>query len=107
VDGGMEPARRFVMCSLLTGAETLKPETGETLAHSKTTLQEIAQKKKLPMPRYRTVREEGPHHARTFVVEVRLGEDLVSEAKGLTKKSAEQRAAQLLLERLRDPAGEI
>lgn len=102
LDGGVEAARRFVLSGLLAGAETLQPETGDTLAHCKTMLQELAQKKKLPMPRYRTLREEGPHHARTFVVEARLGPDLVSEAEGFTKKSAEQKAAQLLLERLRD-----
>lgn len=102
LDGGMEASRRFVMTSLLAGVADLSPETGETLAHSKTTLQEIAQKKKLPMPRYRTVREEGPHHARTFIVEAQLGEGLVSEAAGPTKKSAEQRAAQLLLDRLKE-----
>lgn len=102
LDAGMDVARGFVIRQLLAGAVSLPVDTSDTLAHSKTTLQEVAQKRKLPMPQYQIVREEGPHHARTFVVEARLGSDLVTEAQGLTKKSAEQRAAQLLLERLKD-----
>lgn len=103
LDGGIDVAREFVQKRVLGDLGTLPIDTGETLAHSKTTLQELAQKKKMPLPRYKIVREEGPHHARTFVVEARIGTDLVTEALGLTKKSAEQRAAQLLLERLREP----
>lgn len=103
LDGGIDVARTFVQTRVLGDLGTLPIDTGETLAHSKTTLQELAQKKKMPLPRYKIVREEGPHHARTFVVEARIGPELVTEAQGLTKKSAEQRAAQLLLERLREP----
>ncbi len=105
LDGGTDAAREFVKVHLLTNLSALRIDTSDTLAHSKTTLQEFAQRMKLPMPRYRIVREEGPQHARTFVIEARLGNDLVAEAEGVTKKSAEQKAAQTLLEMLRTPTG--
>ena len=105
LDGGMDAAREFIKVHLLTNLTALRIDTSDTLAHSKTTLQEFAQRMKLPMPRYRVIREEGPQHARTFVVEARLGTDLMAEAEGVTKKSAEQKAAQGLLEMLRTPAG--
>lgn len=105
LDGGLDVARQFVESRLLRDASAVERDSGATLAHCKTTLQELAQKKKLPLPRYKVIREEGPHHARVFVVEARMGADMVSEAQGLTKKGAEQRAAQLLLERLRESPG--
>jgi len=105
LDGGIAAAREFVETHLLGDAGSIESDSGATLAHCKTTLQELAQKKKLPLPRYKVIREEGPHHARTFVVEARMGADMVTEAQGLTKKSAEQKAALLLLERLREAPG--
>ena len=37
--------------------------------------------------------EEGPDHAKRFVVEVRIGEKKAGTGKGSTKKAAEQEAA--------------
>ncbi|MEO8657588.1 MAG: ribonuclease III [Bryobacteraceae bacterium] len=102
LDGGMDVTRLFVESEIIGDTTALQADTGDTMAHSKTELQELAQKKKLALPRYRVVREEGPHHQRTFVVEACVGTDLATEAEGLTKKSAEQKAARQLLERLRD-----
>ena len=62
----------------------------------KSALQELAQSMKLPQPRYAIVEERGPEHAKTFLVEVRVGRDWVSRAEGLSKKSAGQKAAQEL-----------
>ena len=53
-----------------------------------------------PPPRYSVVAEEGPEHAKTFTVEVRMGKDWVSQAQGLSKKSAGQKAAQQILAQL-------
>jgi ribonuclease-3 len=39
----------------------------------------------------------GPAHDRTFVVEVRLGDKVLAKSKGLSKKSAEQQAAEKVL----------
>ena len=40
-------------------------------------LQEMAQALKLPQPRYSIVEERGPEHAKTFLVEVRVGQQMV------------------------------
>ena len=72
------------------------------LTDHKSALQEMAQTLKLPQPRYSIVEERGPEHAKTFLVEVRLGRDWVSQAEGLSKKSAGQKAAQQVLKQLTD-----
>jgi dsRNA-specific ribonuclease len=96
LDGGFDAARRF-LCGLLRSS--LKPIKSETLTvnNSKSALQEICQKAGLPAPDYRLVSEKGPAHDRTFVVEVRLGDKVLAKSKGLSKKSAEQQAAEKVL----------
>lgn len=66
----------------------------------KSALQEHFQKKNWPTPVYRTVTAVGPDHRKTFLVEVQLGAHMLARAKGLSKKSAEQRAAQKALKSL-------
>ena len=55
---------------------------------------------KLPQPKYSIVEERGPEHAKTFLVEVRVGREWISQAEGLSKKSAGQKAAQQVLQQL-------
>ncbi len=59
----------------------------------KSRLQERAQADLGITPRYRTLRAEGPDHARTFTVEVSIGETVVGEGSGPSKQLAAQRAA--------------
>jgi len=104
LDAGVDAARRFVVRHIL-GAE---PEQGGTpeapFTNFKGALQEIARSLDLPSPRYTVVSEHGPAHARQFTVEVRVGNDLAAQAEGESKKSAGQRAAQMLLDRLMEHA---
>lgn len=98
LDGGMEPARRFILHHIIGEAA---PGAGELLATDyKSALQELAQALKLPQPRYAIVEERGPEHAKTFLVEARVGREWVSRAEGMSKKSAGQKAAQQILQRL-------
>ena len=60
----------------------------------------MAQARKLPQPRYSIVEERGPEHAKTFLVEVRLGRDWIGRAEGASKKSAGQKAAEQILQQL-------
>ncbi|MGA2880444.1 MAG: ribonuclease III [Bryobacteraceae bacterium] len=102
LDGGMEPARRFILQHVIGEAE---PSNEAALATDyKSALQEVAQSRKLPQPRYAIVEERGPEHAKTFLVEVRVGRDWVSRAEGLSKKSAGQKAAQEILRQLAESA---
>ena len=45
--------------------------------------------------------EEGPSHRRSFRVECRLDDGLVTEGEGTSKKVAQQQAAERALEHLR------
>ena len=100
LDGGIEAARTFVERYFLGDAEL--PEYGLEVTDFKSALQEKAQALKLPQPRYSIVEERGPEHAKTFLVEVRVGHDWSSRAEGLSKKSASQKAAQRVLEQLNE-----
>jgi ribonuclease-3 len=46
------------------------------------------------------VSEDGPHHDKTFTAEVIIGEKVLGEGKGKSKKEAEQNAAQVALKRI-------
>jgi ribonuclease III len=104
LDGGAVPARTFVAQQVLDsplgedGSERLA--TPVPIVNFKSALQELAQSRKMPTPRYFIVRERGPEHAKTFTVEVRLGKEWTGQAEGATKKIAAQRAARQVYERL-------
>lgn len=65
----------------------------------KTTLQEWAQARSLPLPSYHVVKMDGPAHQPVFVVEATLAKVGVSQAEGRSKRMAEQMAAKTLLDR--------
>lgn len=102
LDAGIEVPCRFIEERVI-GAFDL-PENGvdSAVTDHKSALQEMAQTLKLPPPRYSIVTEDGPEHSKTFTVEVRVGQDWVSRAQGLSKKSAGQKAAEQVLQQLMD-----
>ena len=104
LDGGMEPARQFVALHVLDAplgdVEANDGALPPAITNFKSALQELAQARKLPHPRYVLVREKGPEHAKVFTVEVRVGNEWTSQAEGRTKKTAAQRAARGVYERL-------
>jgi len=94
-DGGFEAARALVAKIL---ASSFRPIRNEFLINNfKSALQEAFQKDGLPSPDYRTLSEKGPAHDRTFVVEVCAGGKVLAKAKGRSRKTAEQAAAQKAL----------
>jgi len=102
LDSGIDAARSFIESSVVGAAED--PANGEPaeVNDHKSALQEMAQALKLPPPRYVIVSEEGPEHSKTFTVEVRVGKEWTSQAQGLSKKTAGQKAAQQILQQLID-----
>jgi ribonuclease-3 len=100
LDAGLDHARRFIEKCVIGSFQP--PENGldSAVTDYKSALQETAQSLKLPPPRYVIVAEQGPEHSKTFTVEVRIGKDWVSQAQGLSKKSAGQKAAQQILQQL-------
>jgi ribonuclease-3 len=100
LDASLEPARQFIEAKVVGAFHTNEDGTETEVTDYKSALQEMAQALKLPPPRYVIVGENGPEHSKTFTVEVRLGKEWVSQAQGLSKKSAGQRAAQQILQQL-------
>ena len=106
LDGGLDAARAFiethVVGSFALADRATEGSVDDAIADYKSALQEMAQALKLPPPRYFIIGEEGPEHAKTFTVEVRVGKDWAGQAQGLSKKSAGQKAAEGVLQRLTD-----
>ena len=94
-DGGMAAVRPVILSiwgNLM--------ETGSTRKDSKSALQDSALERKMGLPVYDVVVRSGPDHAPQFVIAVSLGEWRL-EAKGASKRQAEQQAASLMLEEIR------
>lgn len=92
-DGGFEAARDVIHRFWKPYAESVKAPPKDP----KTTLQEWAQGRGLPLPEYAVISAEGPSHAPVFVIEVRVkGLDPLRAEAGV-KKHAERMAAEKLL----------
>lgn len=91
LDGGFEPARKFVNTFVLTDMENKIEFTD-----SKTILQERVQEKAKTLT-YELVEENGPAHDREYVVRALIDGVELATGKGRTKKSAEQMAAVKIL----------
>jgi len=96
LDAGLDAVEIFVRPLLEEARETILTEISDPKSH----LQEWAQAQKLGAPRYRTVAEVGPDHAKEFEVDVEIGADTYGRGRGPSKHVAEQSAAQNALERL-------
>ncbi|MFW6124275.1 MAG: ribonuclease III [Acidobacteriota bacterium] len=66
----------------------------------KSALQEHLQREGLPSPTYKTIKTKGPEHNKRFTVEVFSQKQRLGKACGLSKKEAEQKAAQKALKDL-------
>jgi len=104
LDGGLEPARRFVLAHL-------DEEIGHAAANRhgtnfKSLLQQYAQRYMSLTPTYRVVSEEGPDHGKSFEVIAVIGEQEYDTGRGNSKKDAEQNAAQATLKMLKEERGD-
>ena len=88
LDGGIEPARRFIL-PFVTQALTCK----NTEDDYKTKLQEIIQQNPEERLSYVVTDESGPDHDKHFVVQVHLNSNCIGTGEGHSKKQAEQMAA--------------
>ena len=88
LDGGFEPAKKFIHKFILTDIEHKK-----LFYDSKTILQEVVQGNYKESLHYELISEEGPDHDKQFSVEARIGDKVIGAGTGHTKKAAEQEAA--------------
>jgi ribonuclease-3 len=93
LDGGLEPARRFVLQAIAPHVD--KCSASEDQDNYKSSLQQLAQRWLSATPRYEALDEQGPDHSKCFEVCVVVGDERFP-----SKKEAEQKAAQRALEAL-------
>jgi ribonuclease-3 len=96
LDTGYEACNKFLKKHLLPKLPTIIKEG--SYKDSKSKFQEEAQERVNITPNYKVLKESGPDHNKKFVVGVYLGENLVAEGKGTSKREAEEEAAELALE---------
>ncbi|MDP1570230.1 MAG: ribonuclease III [Vicinamibacterales bacterium] len=101
LDGGLVPARAFIEREI---GPLIRDARGPGYVNRdyKSTLQERLQTRGGPLPSYRIAAEIGPDHVKQFHVEVRVGDEVIAEGVGRTKKDAEQEAARAALAALAD-----
>ncbi|MGQ0619699.1 MAG: ribonuclease III [Panacagrimonas sp.] len=99
LDGGFDAARE--VCLRQFEPELAHLPDAESLKDPKTRLQEWLQGRCRPLPVYEVLSESGPPHRRNFRVCARLVDtERVTEASAASRRIAEQRAAEALLEGL-------
>ncbi|HID23981.1 MAG TPA: ribonuclease III [Planctomycetaceae bacterium] len=91
LDGGLQPARRFVERSILPHVQ--KVVESQQSENYKSLLQQLAQKLVGETPAYRVLDEKGPDHCKCFQVAAVIGKRIFPPAWGPSKKAAEQAAA--------------
>jgi ribonuclease-3 len=97
LDGGLESARTLVL--RLWGDNVQNLETAPQ--DPKTELQEWAQGRGLPLPKYELVSKDGPDHAPEFVMEVNVQGYPPVQAEGPSRRQAEKTAARIMLRTLK------
>ena len=97
LDGGLEPAQRFILTHILNG---LAEGEIHHVADYKTELQERVQRHAGQTLSYTVCAESGPDHNKTFTMAVLLNGSEIGRGTGRTKKEAEQSAARCALETL-------
>ena len=99
LDGGLEPARQFLLRELGRYLEDARQPEYFGRDH-KSRLQERLQGLGRPLPSYRVASEVGPDHSKLFYVDVVVGEAVLAQGAGRTKKDAEQEGARLALQEI-------
>ncbi len=104
LDGGMAPARNFVM-------RHVEPHVHSTerMGHQmnfKSVLQQVTQSRSLGTPTYCVVDQRGPDHEKSFEICVIVGSRRFQSSWAGNKKDAEQAAALLALRELGHATGE-
>lgn len=97
LDGGLEPAKKFIIENLKDEIEIATKHVGEK--DYKTVLQEELQKNGDVKIEYKIIKETGPDHDKTFEAQVSLNGKKLATGVGKSKKEAEMKAAQKALER--------
>jgi ribonuclease-3 len=92
----------FLFVERCIGPEIIRVVEKDYHADHKSLLQELCQRRFKAYPQYRLINRSGPEHERLFRMEVQVGDRIYGPGIGRNKKTAEQEAARIALERLKD-----
>ena len=95
LEKGFEPTYKFVERIM---REHIERRLTDGIRDYKTSLQKISMEVYKKYPVYRVLAEIGPDHNKTFKIEVEVNGDIKAIGHGRSKKTAEQDAAQKVLE---------
>ena len=96
LDGGIEPAKEFIIENLKDEIEIATKNVGDK--DYKTVLQEKLQENGDIKIEYRIIKESGPDHDKTFEAEVEVEGKVLAKGIGKSKKAAQMQAAKKALE---------
>lgn len=100
-DSDFETCRQFVL--RWYGDLLVNISSEQQFVDAKTELQELLQARRLALPNYILVKQQGEMHQQTFVVECRVDAlQQVTQAKSSNRKKAEQIAATIMLEKIKN-----
>jgi ribonuclease-3 len=97
LDQGFVPAESFIAQNLFGKIDGVIAK--RSYQDAKSRFQELAQEKRGTTPRYETLSQEGPDHAKLFTVGVFIGKEEIARGEGQSKQEAEQAAAQAGLDK--------
>ncbi|OGD86195.1 ribonuclease III [Candidatus Curtissbacteria bacterium RBG_16_39_7] len=98
LDQGFAKVQSFVQKTLICDLKAILSET--ELADMKGKLQMILQEEKRQTPTYKLIKQQGPDHAKKFLVGVYIGKKLLAEGEGESLKKASQDAAANALKKM-------
>ncbi len=100
LDQGYDAAKDFIAKHILVKIETIREEG--LWRDPKSYFQEITQKFENVAPVYRTLKEDGPDHDKSFTVGVFVGEKFVGQGQGHSKQDAQSIAAREGIKKYRE-----
>jgi ribonuclease III len=98
LDAGYASAESFIAKNLFGKIDDVIAKGSYQDAKSR--FQESAQEKRGETPRYETLSEVGPDHAKLFTVGVFIGDEEIARGEGTSKQEAEQSAAEAGLKKM-------
>lgn len=90
LDQGLQVAEEFIIQNIMANIDE---SVAISKKDSKSKLQELVQAEGNMAPIYKVVKESGPDHDKTFLVQVLVNKNVVGKGKGRSKNTAEQAAA--------------
>ncbi|MFA5744883.1 MAG: ribonuclease III [Candidatus Paceibacterota bacterium] len=98
LDAGYAGAEAFIAKNLYTKIDEVIAK--RSYQDAKSRFQEASQEKRSMTPRYETLSEEGPDHAKLFTVGVFIDTKEIARGEGQSKQEAEQSAAEAGLKKM-------